>query len=242
MSYDTWLIHFLHVHPAFSLQRLSDPVNPIFCGSRLCHLLIFVVKRRCTAVTYIRFRFIRYQPNKITLSSQQLPCALHYKYDTLSITMTTFYGGWYHPCREIKYVCETLYPYTQVNAATKLQHIDDIMHTKQDSRQTASQKQATPNAQSGTDISNVPHVKAVDKDESRGKAAAQDMPHSKATSQEERTDFAKERQKHNDLQICPKCGANLILRTAAKGAHTGEQFYGCSRFPKCRYRRSASAK
>ncbi len=143
---------------------------------------------------------------------------------------------------EIKYIYKTLYPYTQVNAATKLQHIDDIMHTKQDSRQTASQKQATPNAQSGTDISNVPHVKAVDKDESRGKAAAQDMPHSKATSQEERTDFAKERQKHNDLQICPKCGAELVLRTAAKGAHMGEQFYGCSRFPKCRYRKSVSAK
>ncbi len=229
MSYDTWLIHFLHVHPAFSLQRLSDPVNPIFCGSRLCHLLIFVVKRRCTAVTYIRFRFIRYQPNKITLSSQQLPCALHYKYDTLSITMTTFYGGWYHPCREIKYVCETLYPYTQVDAATKLQHIDDIMHTKQGSKQAASQKQSTPNAQNSADFSNVPH----------SKAATQVMSHSKATIQEKRTDFTQE---HSNQLICPKCGANLILRTAAKGAHTGEQFYGCSRFPNCRYRRSASAK
>lgn len=229
MSYDTWLIHFLHVHPAFSLQRLSDPVNPIFCGSRLCHLLIFVVKRRCTAVTYIRFRFIRYQPNKITLSSQQLPCALHYKYDTLSITMTTFYGGWYHPCREIKYVCETLYPYTQVDAATKLQHIDDIIHTKQGSKQAASQKQSTPNAQNSADFSNVPH----------SKAATQVMSHSKATIQEKRTDFTQE---HSNQLICPKCGANLILRTATKGAHTGEQFYGCSRFPKCRYRRSASAK
>lgn len=34
---------------------------------------------------------------------------------------------------------------------------------------------------------------------------------------------------------CPKCGAPLILRTAKKGSHEGEKFYGCSRFPKCRY-------
>ncbi len=33
---------------------------------------------------------------------------------------------------------------------------------------------------------------------------------------------------------CPKCGAEMVLRTAAKGPHKGEKFYGCSRFPKCR--------
>ncbi len=35
--------------------------------------------------------------------------------------------------------------------------------------------------------------------------------------------------------ICPKCGAELVLRTAKKGANAGNQFYGCSNFPKCRY-------
>ncbi len=35
--------------------------------------------------------------------------------------------------------------------------------------------------------------------------------------------------------VCPRCGAKLVLRTAKKGANAGEQFYGCSRFPKCRY-------
>ncbi|MBD5518691.1 MAG: DNA-binding protein [Lachnospiraceae bacterium] len=39
----------------------------------------------------------------------------------------------------------------------------------------------------------------------------------------------------NSNQICPRCGAELVLRTAKKGEHSGEQFYGCSRFPKCRY-------
>lgn len=35
--------------------------------------------------------------------------------------------------------------------------------------------------------------------------------------------------------ICPRCGGNLVLRTAKTGQNAGKQFYGCSNFPKCRY-------
>lgn len=35
--------------------------------------------------------------------------------------------------------------------------------------------------------------------------------------------------------ICPKCGKQLVLRTARRGANAGKQFYGCSNFPKCRF-------
>ncbi len=38
----------------------------------------------------------------------------------------------------------------------------------------------------------------------------------------------------NELK-CPKCGSKLVLRTAKKGDNVGNQFYGCSAFPKCRY-------
>ncbi len=38
-----------------------------------------------------------------------------------------------------------------------------------------------------------------------------------------------------ETEICPKCGAKLILRTAKSGNNIGKQFYGCSNFPKCRY-------
>ena len=34
---------------------------------------------------------------------------------------------------------------------------------------------------------------------------------------------------------CPLCGGSLVLRTAKQGAHIGQQFYGCSNYPKCRY-------
>ena len=36
-------------------------------------------------------------------------------------------------------------------------------------------------------------------------------------------------------RICPRCGAKLVLRTARKGNRAGQQFYGCTAFPKCRY-------
>jgi len=35
--------------------------------------------------------------------------------------------------------------------------------------------------------------------------------------------------------VCPKCGSKLVLRVAKKGENAGNQFYGCSAFPKCRY-------
>lgn len=34
---------------------------------------------------------------------------------------------------------------------------------------------------------------------------------------------------------CPRCGADLVIRTAKKGSNAGGKFWGCSSFPKCRY-------
>ena len=42
-------------------------------------------------------------------------------------------------------------------------------------------------------------------------------------------------EKPEEQLICPWCGKELILRTAKKGANAGNQFYGCSGYPKCRY-------
>lgn len=34
--------------------------------------------------------------------------------------------------------------------------------------------------------------------------------------------------------ICPKCGSDMVLRTAKKGENIGTKFWGCSTYPKCR--------
>lgn len=36
-------------------------------------------------------------------------------------------------------------------------------------------------------------------------------------------------------KLCPRCGSKMVLRTAKKGNYQGNQFWGCSRYPKCRY-------
>lgn len=36
------------------------------------------------------------------------------------------------------------------------------------------------------------------------------------------------------VPACPRCGNSMILRTASKGENKGNQFWGCSSFPKCR--------
>jgi len=38
---------------------------------------------------------------------------------------------------------------------------------------------------------------------------------------------------------CPQCGSPMTRRIARKGAHTGDSFWGCTTFPKCRGTRPA---
>ena len=42
-------------------------------------------------------------------------------------------------------------------------------------------------------------------------------------------------------RICPECGAPMVVRTAQRGARTGERFLGCSTYPKCRGTRPLAA-
>ncbi|MGA7982109.1 MAG: topoisomerase DNA-binding C4 zinc finger domain-containing protein [Chromatiaceae bacterium] len=37
---------------------------------------------------------------------------------------------------------------------------------------------------------------------------------------------------------CPTCGATMVKRVAKRGAHSGQSFWGCSRYPDCRGTRS----
>jgi restriction system protein len=36
------------------------------------------------------------------------------------------------------------------------------------------------------------------------------------------------------VPTCPQCGESMVKRTARRGARAGQQFWGCSRFPRCR--------
>lgn len=42
-----------------------------------------------------------------------------------------------------------------------------------------------------------------------------------------------EQDSSGEERVCPNCGAELVLRTAQRGEHKGEGFWGCSNFPDC---------
>lgn len=41
-------------------------------------------------------------------------------------------------------------------------------------------------------------------------------------------------EKENTAPRCPKCGLDMVLRTAKKGSNQGAKFWGCPAFPNCR--------
>lgn len=66
------------------------------------------------------------------------------------------------------------------------------------------------------------------------------MPEKETEIQKSKPEQPKEKVVSKDLKItekiCPKCGKPLVLRTAKKGENAGNQFWGCSGFPKCWYK------
>lgn len=40
--------------------------------------------------------------------------------------------------------------------------------------------------------------------------------------------------KDNAFPPCPECNSPMVQRTAKTGAHTGEPFLGCTRYPTCK--------
>lgn len=108
---------------------------------------------------------------------------------------------------EISNIYNKLYPCTQIDETTKAQHVTNI-HNK--INPTPVQQVDVPEdiTQTNNDISEHPST------------VSQETENIATTSQEIK---------------CPKCGADLIIRTATKGANAGKQFYGCSNYPKCRY-------
>ena len=47
-------------------------------------------------------------------------------------------------------------------------------------------------------------------------------------------ELLKTRSNPNAERKCPKCGSDMVLRTAKRGANVGNKFWGCSTYPKCR--------
>lgn len=113
-------------------------------------------------------------------------------------------------------IYKKLYPCTQASAEVKQKHIEDIQQRAEKKEQEKKTKQMN---RSGL-------TKQVNQPK-RSTVAPLRAVENKAVA----STLSEEKEK----QICPRCGAELVLRTAKKGENAGRNFYGCSSFPKCRY-------
>lgn len=122
-----------------------------------------------------------------------------------------------------------LYPYTQVSNEEKAQHIINIQNK-------LTMKRAIVPNETATDVKN--KVEKTDDMEP-------DRPASVANEANEmqkiELDDANPVESNVDISLnntCPRCGGNLVLKTATRGANAGKQFWGCANYPKCRYIKS----
>lgn len=110
---------------------------------------------------------------------------------------------------QIEQIYRKLYPMTQVDDSVKIRHIQDI----QDELSAAAKQpfETSDGARHENEETPGSHE------------ATDDVPGGTAATTEKQAG------------ICPVCGGNLVLRTTKHGERAGEQFYGCSNFPKCKY-------
>lgn len=113
---------------------------------------------------------------------------------------------------EIEELYNRLKELTNVDAAVKAAHIENIekkyKHSPREKKCTEENETKLPYTEKDSlDIEN--------------EEAVSENSHSRQSAGEEK--------------ICPRCGSKLVLRIAKRGNNAGNQFLGCSGFPKCRY-------
>lgn len=107
-----------------------------------------------------------------------------------------------------------LYPYTQMSEKEREQHISDIQNN-------LSKKNTSLSKSINTDNETDTAQKSVENES-----------HENQYVNTESIDL------NMDVPLtdkCPRCGGDLVLKTAKKGANAGNRFWGCANFPKCRY-------
>jgi len=133
---------------------------------------------------------------------------------------------------ELEKLYKKLYPYTQTDAATKTQH---ILNIRGGEMCTLDQEDTTP-AEEGVLFQKTDLYLSKSADELKEEeTAAEDNSLQLA---EKKKIHADNRINDNQISLCPKCHGNLVLRIATRGVNAGNQFYGCSNYPKCRYIRN----
>ncbi|MBR3692099.1 MAG: topoisomerase DNA-binding C4 zinc finger domain-containing protein [Clostridia bacterium] len=135
-----------------------------------------------------------------------------------------------------------LYPFTQVDEFAKAQHITNIRNNlnEQPIRQTAPKYAPSGITTLQTEATNVTTVIQAEVNSVGVETVVKDLQSPVVESTEKVPVEGKPMEKQ--ISKCPRCNGNLVLRTATRGANAGDQFYGCSNYPKCKYIQSITNK
>ena len=131
---------------------------------------------------------------------------------------------------------DKLYPLSQVDAAQKQEHIDQI-------REKFLQSTAENNNKANENA--VPAMNVAPKSDegnasTNNNAGVNDASKANGATEIENaiTDKVDNEQppiSDADAIVCPRCGGKLVKRISRRGEHAGSKFWGCSNYPKCRY-------
>ena len=137
--------------------------------------------------------------------------------------------------RNITELYNKLYPFTQVDEIAKAQHIANIRNNlnNQAIRQTTPEYTTPSVTTLQTEATNNTAAIQTDINSVGVETVVEDLQSPVVESTEQISVDVKPIEKQ--IPKCPKCNGNLVLRTATRGANAGDQFYGCSNYPKCKY-------
>lgn len=132
---------------------------------------------------------------------------------------------------EISEIYTKLYPFTQVNEIEKAQHIANIRNNLNNSSAQRVQPIYSPTA---VQIAEIPKPAPILQTDIVSADSDVDNGEETSTVVAELNAIQTLQQEPQALK-CPWCNGNLIIRTATRGINVGNQFYGCSNYPKCKY-------
>ena len=128
---------------------------------------------------------------------------------------------------QVEEVYNTLYPHSQIDETIKQKHIEDINNNLNGNNNAEIQASIAED-----ELINKEEVNEINNNIVENAELSIDNESSIDIVNEELTNIEP---KEDETLICPSCGAKLILRKARRGNHVGEEFYGCSNYPKCKY-------
>lgn len=127
---------------------------------------------------------------------------------------------------QVEEIYNTLYSHSQVDETTKQKHIENINNNLNRNNNAEIQVSIAEDKLINTEEVNGINNIVENLELSIDNESSIDIVNEKFTNIET---------KEAESLICPSCGAKLVLRKARRGEHVGEEFYGCSNYPKCKY-------